>query len=197
MTVNKTLLLRFGLALLSSGVLSFLSQIAVFVYTRSINAPIPAGEILGLSAGTFSVVLGFIWALTIFTLIIINNGWSVFSHLKSNDDLSTIDFGNLSRNLLYWGFLPLFAVIGVSIALVFCSPCTAKVLNFLGYGGGLDVCVFKEYDSTSKQANKPVTTKLVLISENYVYTRKPARTYGYYREPHSNISIWCDEKMIN
>ena len=138
--MKNIIALRFCLALMSSGILAFLSQIAVFIYTRWVSAPIPAGEIIGLSAVSISAVLGFIWFFILLIVYFIKSSPSLVTQLKSNIELSNIDFGDLKSNLYWWGVIPSVIALVVSTILVFCPICTSNVLQFLGYGGGLPMC---------------------------------------------------------
>ena len=194
MDIKKIIALRVGLALVSSGILAFLSQIAVFVYTRSLNAPIPAGEIIGLSGTAVGLILGLVWAAALLFLLLIRNGWSLFSHLNTHDDLSALEPRYLSRGVLFWwGVLPILGAITFSIFLVFCTSCTAKMLNILGYGGGIN-CV---YIINGVQAS---SSNLILLSGDTAYLtitrtidikKHGTPRIGYTRKRVTDIDLSC------
>lgn len=61
--MNRTipLAVRAVFAVVATGVIGYLSQVVVFFYTRSMSAPIPAGEIVGLHPFAAGAVVSSIW----------------------------------------------------------------------------------------------------------------------------------------
>ena len=59
------------IAIVSGSFFSFFTQVAVFKYTRSVDAPIPAQDIFGLPFEGFSLLVAVVWFFVFFTISLV------------------------------------------------------------------------------------------------------------------------------
>ena len=147
---------RLLLAFFSSSVLALLAQLAVFRYTRFEEAPIPAGAIIGPSAGTFSIVIGSLWFAVITALMLIGGSKFLFSLILTkptirNSDL--LEYFLSIRSYAKWGMIPTVVAIAIALIAIFSPSLTERTLKFLGYGGGMWVC-YIDSDSVDSSVSK-------------------------------------------
>lgn len=181
---------RVGIALISSGILAYSSQIAVFIYTRVANAPIPAGEIIGFSFTASSAVLSALWFGVFLVLALFQARKEPSDATREIDGDDSVDpaipqvrlrencWDQIRRHLR-----GIWIALALAFFLMLCPPVTAKLLGFLGYGGGeMGVC--------PGQSTGIGPGKLILLTDQAAYIQRSGK--GYTRVSLDGLSVLCD-----
>lgn len=156
------LVTRVLIATASAGLFSFLAQVAVFRYTRSVQSPIPAQGIFGLPDEGFKLLVAVLW---FFIVIFVSLFWFL-GRMSIDRGVSTEEKGKeyfKEHVCSILGLLSLFKWSCISsflIALLFIifPSVTERALRYMGHGGGVAVC----YEPNNQLADYTRDVKLAL-----------------------------------
>lgn len=151
------------IAIVSGSFFSFFTQVAVFKYTRSVDAPIPAQDIFGLPFEGFSLLVAVVWFFVFFTISLV---WLplrvVLRKARGGDNGTSEQDYEIVRSLsnirqrIFWSSLGSFLV---ALVFIFSPSLTGEVLKYLGHGGGVSVCYppsekLQDFNRDIEQAQK-------------------------------------------
>ncbi len=187
-----------GGAVLTSGVLAFATQIAVFVYMRAAGFSFPIGEVVGLNRSAVGLVVGLIWLVAIAIAIAIS---SVRNRNRQPEQM-------LPKATIWWLGLPLALTILAPLPFIVSPNLTGSALRLIGHGGCMPVIVhdtpnvsgyfvqnFTRQDDDATQIGG-LKGKLHLMTSQYAYVEHQPRLLAMtnttpllFRIPRINVSL--------